>query len=133
MAIIKGKATTLKLTITGTPTLIPYITKLKTPAYKNETMDITNLDSTVVERDDTLPDPGELTGELNYDSANAVHQALQTLAASGGDGVYTVTLPNNATIGFTGIITNWEPGEVDAKGKHTRSFSIQPVGSLSLG
>ena len=125
MPHVKGKGTTLAVNSVA----IPGIVSLVPPGWSIDKVDTTDLDSTWMECDSTLPDPAPITGVLNYDPA--AHAGIEALAASGAIVTCAVGLPGGGGYSFDGFVSQWNSESVDVKGIHKKSFAIQPVGEVS--
>lgn len=133
MAHVKGKGTVLKVTLDAVLTAIPAVVSLVPPGWSNDKVDITDLDSTWMECDSTIPDPAAITGILNYDPADAVHQDLEALAASGASAACEVLPPTGGKkYTFSAYVSQWSSESVDVKAIHKKSFALQPIGAITV-
>ena len=71
--VTPGKGTTLKLTVSSTPTLIGQITNIQPPKVSQVAIDTTDLDATWKTCIGSVLDGGEVSFTLNWDASNAVH------------------------------------------------------------
>lgn len=103
------QGSTLKLTITGTPTLIENVTTISdiVPMTRAQ-VSITALDDSAEQTAKGLLNWGSLKFSIMRDPTDSVHQALETQAQGSDDSVITATLPNTAatTIAVTGPIVS---------------------------
>ena len=133
MAHVKGKGTTLHVTLDAVLTAIPQVVSLVPPGWTNDKVDTTDLDSTWMECDSTLPDPAAITGMINFDPANAVHEDLEALAISGASAACEVRHPTSGKkYTFTAFISQWNAESVDVKAIHKKSFGLQPTGAITV-
>lgn len=102
---------TLKITITGTPTLIPQLTTLSTILDGTSAeVDVTDMDDTYMQTVSGLLNNGKLTASGFWDPNNAAHQAMRSQWISKAEAVFLVTLSNTeaSTIETTGPITQFK-------------------------
>ena len=133
MATIKGKGTVLKVTISASLTAIPQITSLTPGGVTNDKVDTTNLDSVWMESDSTIPDGTPISGQLNLDMADTEHRALHALAVAGTSAACEVLPPTGGyKFTFTAFFTQFNFDSVDVKGIHKVSFTLQPVGAVTI-
>ena len=133
MPHVKGKGTVLKVTLSATLTAIPAVVSLVPPGWTNDKVDTTDLDSTWMESDSTIPDPQPITGIINFDPADSTHTALETLAAAGTTAACEVLPPTGGKkYTFTAFISQWNAESVDVKSIHKKSFALQPVGAITV-
>lgn len=94
-------ATTLKLTITGTPTLVPQVTMLDVYfGGEADMIEITDLDDTAHQHISGLKDYGTLDFKLNYNPANAVHAAIISQWAAGTEATFLATAGDSGNTTF---------------------------------
>jgi hypothetical protein len=100
--------TTLKLTISATPTAVPQVVSLDMNLGADFTMiDVTDLDSTSIQNYSGLADFGTLDFKINYDPSDTTHQAIISQAIARGNTVTflsTFTDTGAATIQTVGPI-----------------------------
>lgn len=95
---IRIQTSTLKITITATPTLIPQVVSADTNlSLENPMIDISDLDSTLVQSLAGLADAQTVDFKINYDPSNAAHAALLAQHATGTN----TAGANDTTILFT--------------------------------
>lgn len=105
----------------SSPTFIAHITSLNGPTTNSNTVDITALDDTARRKIVTLPDNGEFTFGLNFDSdeagTGAGQSILRTALADGIERVFVMKLPAATpssgatgaeinTLTFNGLVKN---------------------------
>lgn len=94
---IPMKGATLKLTITGTPTLIPQVQEISDILGGESAMiDVTDLDSTAKQSMGGLIDWGEMAFKIFYDYSDSTHVALYTQFAALTEATFLATLANTA-------------------------------------
>lgn len=95
---IRIQTSTLQITITATPTLIPNVVSADTSlGLENPMIDISDLDSTSVQNTIGLRDNGTVDFKINYDPSNAAHAALLAQCVSGTN----TAAANDTTLLFT--------------------------------
>lgn len=123
---IRTQLTNLKITITATPTLIPNIVSADA-FFSGEApmIDISNLDSTMVQSLSGLLDGGTVDFKINWDPSNAAHAAIlaQWVAGTNTAGANDTTLL--ATLTDTGAATISTVGPI-------KTFKITGGGPNSL-
>jgi len=133
MAHVKGKGTVLKVTLDSVLTAIPQVVSLVPPGWTNDKVDTTDLDSTWMECDSTIPDPAPITGILNFDPANSVHEDLEALAMSGASAACEIHHPTSGKkYTFSAYVAQWNAESVDVKAIHKKSFGLQPIGAIAV-
>lgn len=115
---IRVQLTTLKITITITPTLIPNVVSADAfLSLENPLIDISDLDSTLVQNTAGLGDAGTVDFKINYDPSNAAHAAILaqwvtgTNTAAANDTTILATLtadPGGATLSTVGPIKTFK-------------------------
>ena len=113
---------------TATPVTFTQIANIKTFSGFDGSaseIDVTNLGSSAKEFRLGLTDPGQFTIEIDYDGANAGHNALRAKQVSGVLSNFQLTLPNAAVISFTGFVKKFSlAGGVDAVAKTSVDIRI---------
>lgn len=134
MAAVKALGTTLKVTISASPTTIPQITSLTPPQMSNPEVDTSALDSTWRTFLSTLPDGGTVDFTFNYDHANSTHDYLRDSFATGTQETWLVTFTDTgtATEAFTGHISAFNYGELTPEGLVQVSASIKVSGAVTI-
>lgn len=85
MALVKGKGTILKLTISAVLTAIAQLIELDIGAQDPETFDSKTLGGGVFEQDATgYASQGDITGNYFYDATNATHQFIASNSLTPG-------------------------------------------------
>lgn len=118
MAFTPGSGSTIKVTITATPTTILQITSIGAVTRTRAMIDFSALNDTqeqmlasVLKRSDVLTVKGWL------DCSTATHAYLETSYSAGTTEVWLITYAdtNAATLGFSGFLTklSYGPAEVD--------------------
>lgn len=123
---IRVQLTTLKITITATPTLIPQIVSADA-FFSGEApmIDISNLDSTLVQSLTGLIDAGTVDFKINWDPSNAAHAAILAQFISGTNTAASNDTTLLATLTDSGAATLQTVGPI-------KSFKITGGGSNSL-
>lgn len=134
MAYAPGKGTVLKLTITATPTDIAQVVGITPPQMTVGTSETTHLGSSWREYISTLPDGGEVSLTIEYDSAAATHAALWTAFTGGAAEAWSVVFNDtgDTAIAFSGILTGFAWDEVTVDNVVTASLTIQITGAVTV-
>lgn len=130
MAYTPGKGTTLSLAGTA----IAQVVNVTPPNMTMGTTETTHLTSSWKTYLANIPDGGEVSLTVEYDSAAATHAALWTDFQAGTAGTYLVTFTDTGatTIGFTAIITNFAWDEVVVDGVVTAKFTVKVTGAVTI-
>lgn len=115
---IRVQLTTLKINIATIATVIPQVVSADAfLSLENPLIDISDLDSTLVQNVSGLGDAGTVDFKINYDPSNAAHAAILAQWVSGTDSAasnnttFLATLtadPNAATISTVGPIKTFK-------------------------
>ncbi len=134
MANTPGKGTTIKLTISSTPTTIVQATSITAPQMANPLVDTTDLSSTWRTSIGTIPDGGEVTMAINYDASSATHAQLTTSFVAGTVETWLITFPDaqTATVGFTGHITAFNWSEATVENLVSATVTIKVSGAVTI-
>jgi len=119
-------------TTPATYVLIGNITSITGPSGEVGTVDTTVLTSTAKTFRPTLPDPGELTFELDFDPTDSTtHQKLENLAITpamhGWQITYATTPPKICTV--QGMLTKFEPSAGGVEENLTASVTVKCSGA----
>lgn len=130
MSYAPGLGTTLSLGGTA----IAQLVSVTPPSMENPTADVTHLGSTWREFVATIPDGGEISLNIEYDSAQATHATLASNFAAGTSGTWVVTLADSGgtTIGFAGPITNFEWDEIVVDDVVRASVTVKISGAVTI-
>jgi hypothetical protein len=110
MAINVGQGTILK----NGSTAVTQVVEVDGPAATVGTKETTNLSNTSKSYRAQLPDGGEVSATIQYDPADATHQALTTLINQWPQALTTYSVTFNTTAGtdkatFSAILTEFHP------------------------
>ncbi len=118
MAHITTKGTLLQLEIASTYTTIGQRVSIDGPQTSVTEVEVTDLDSTIVETVPGLPDPGSISFTCYLDWADAAHDDIFGFAGSPSVEqwrlVFPTTTPTN--LSFDGYVTAWSPTGLEANG-----------------
>lgn len=129
MAKIKGLGTTLSV---GGSTVGQVRSISKLFSGEVSTIDATDLDSTVREHVSGIGDMGSLDFELVYDPAVNSSAFVTLLEEPADDTAIVITLSNNGTIGFDGILTSFEVTGAEIDGLLVASGSFKINGEVTV-
>lgn len=134
MPTIKGLGTTLKVTITGTPTAIGQIESITPIDVKCPTVDTTDLDATWRTFVSTVLDGGELQFVINWDTANTSHAALWSKLTGRANETWLVTYADTGatTIGFDGPVTSFSVGSSQVDNIVKVTLTVKVSGTITL-
>lgn len=134
MSVAPGEGSTLKVTITATPTVIAQVTSLTPPGLKRPAVSKTDLSSTIQERRPGLLDVSELELTINYDPSAPTHAYLTTSILGGLTEAWLVTFADSgtATYGFSGFVTEFIPESLEVDGNATATVKIQPTTTITI-
>lgn len=134
MAYAPGKGTTLKLTISATPTTVAQVVSISGPTVEMGVSETTHLGSTWRTFIPNILDAGELTFTIEYDSADSTHAAIWSQMTAGTEAVWLITLADTGTttIGFNGPITGFSIDEIAVDGVVTASISAKITGAVTI-
>ncbi len=122
----------------GTYTTIAQVTSIEGPEREREAVPKTHLGSTAKEyRGSKIPDNGEVSFVALFDPANATHEKMEELFAS-GDTVNWRLVFNNDTNSrphrqFAGFLTNWKPTGMEVDSNVEMNVTIKITGDISEG
>jgi hypothetical protein len=125
----------LQGTISGTLTTITQRVSIDGPDGSVGVKETTDLDSTAVERRPTLPDGGDISGQIWLDPADTTHQWLATQQATPPalptpwKLLFNTTPPHSGT--FNGILTQYKVGGMTTDGYLTADFKISLSGIVT--
>jgi len=138
MAKQKGLGTTLEVDLEpgGSPVYVSIgqIVSLSGPSQSVRTIDSTNLESTAAEFLATLPEGGELTGQVHLDEGLTGHDQLQELANSPPvvNPSARLTTSGGTTYVFDFVLTSWEVGGFEVDGIVVADFTFQISGTVTV-
>lgn len=132
--VTKGLGTTLKVSITGTPTLIGQIESITPCNVTTQTVDTSDLDATWKTYVATILDGGELTFVINWNTADTQHAALWTKVTGRANETWLVTYDDSgdSTIGFDGPITSFNVGPSEKENIVKVTLTIKVSGAVTL-
>lgn len=118
---VPGAGTSLKLTITATPTLIPGVHEISWDGFSVAVRNPTALDDTSVQKRPGLPNFGDVKFKTWHDPNNTVHQALvaKVTGATPTQALDTWTLTYNdefvvhANFVITGFLTEYNESGIE--------------------
>ncbi len=125
----------LKLKIvSGSPGVyydIPEVVSFSGPGGSGQIIDVTNLDSTAIEKVMGLPDEGQLTFQINYVPSDAQHAALREARNAQALTSFQIEFPDNAGTkwSFDGYVTNFTTS-VGVNASIKASVTIEITGSV---
>lgn len=130
MAIVDASGTVLK---NGT-NVITQVTSLTPPDVTNNEVDTTNLASTTMTSDSTLPKFGTLKFTLNYDAADTQHLALYTAAQAGTTTTMHVVLTDagNVDIACPSWVSKWTEQALTPGQKAKVDVEMQLTGAPTI-
>lgn len=125
-----GHGTLLKLKIAATYTTIAQRVSIQGPGLKVPTVDTTHLDSPAREKRPTLPDPGSLKMQVEFDPTDPTHKAMFDLIFTPVVAQWKLVFTDSAPTGwaFDGILTGFEPGGMTVDGNLTADVEIEVTG-----
>lgn len=116
-------------------TTIVQMQSINIPGYKRDEVDVTTLDSTIM---DFIPgDPPEVTGITIsgiWVGGLASQELLYTSAAAKTNDTYSIVVNSwttSRTATFTGYCVGWEPQEVSSKDPLRIQFTIRPTSVIT--
>jgi hypothetical protein len=137
-----GSILAINTASSGTPvyTTIGEITKLNQSGKKNNTDDVTNLESTDEEFITTIPSPGTYAFTVNRVSSDAGQAALLTAFNSGAKTLFKITMPlapgqttTGDTQAFTAIVEDYnDSGSIEPKKTVTVEGSLKVSGAITF-
>jgi hypothetical protein len=141
MAFTPAKGTKLQLSIASVFTDIAQVTNIGPPKMKMGKSETTHLQSdwkTFIASN--ILDGGEATFSIEHDPNDTTHSSLWTkfkdVSSSNNQGVqdWKVLLVTNPakTVAFSGIITDFAPGELTMEGLLTAELTIQVSGAVTI-
>lgn len=133
---VKGFGTLLKHSTDGTAayTTLAEVTEISGPTMEVGTVETTHLSSTTREFLPTIPDGGEITFDIEYDSDDTSHQILTGLMTTPAIAYWQVVMSDGtaANFSFAGILTGFEPGGFTVDDVVTASCSIKVTGDVTV-
>jgi hypothetical protein len=132
MARAKSKGATLWVTLSGTLTKIPQVTSITPPGSTMDDIDVTDLESTVMEYDSTIPDPQPIAATFNYDPADTEHAALKDLHDAGTAVAIEVRLAASKKYTCTAYVKTWQPQVLEIKGIQKVDITLRPTGAITI-
>jgi hypothetical protein len=116
-------------------TLIARVNGIKLGAFKRNTLDATDLDSTGKEFVTGMPDYGEVTFNLRFDVSHTSHTALIAAFVAGASKPFVVKVGGATPAqqwGFNGLITSLGPWAYDVEGIQTCDCTVKISGAATL-
>jgi hypothetical protein len=134
MAYAPGKGTTLSLTIAATPTVLTQVVSITPPSMEMGMSETTHLGSTWRAFLANIPDGGEFTFELEYDSAAATHAAVWSQFVLGTEAVWLITLADTGTttIGFSAPISGFAISDIVVDDIVKLTVSAKVTGAVTI-
>lgn len=134
MAYAPGKGTILQLEIASVFTAIAQLVNVTPPSMSVGTSETTHLASTWREFIGSIPDGGEITFTIEYDSADASHAALSSKFAGCAVENWKVLFNDagDTEVAFSGIITGFSWDEVVIDNVVTASLTVKVSGTVTV-
>lgn len=134
MATVPGEGTTLKVTITATPTVIGAVISVDPPELARPPIDTSHLTSNPREYRVGVLDISELTFVINYDPGTTTHAYLTSSILAGTLEVWLLTFADSgtATYGFSGYLSSFKPESIELDGNVTATVKIRPTTTITI-
>lgn len=137
MAATPGSGSTLKVTITGTPTVVAQLKAFGHVTRTRAVLDFSALSDTMEQSLPSVLKRGDVVAISGFlDASNATHAYLETSYVGGLTEVWLITFAdtNACTIGFSGFLTELTYGaaeidglvSIEAKIKMTTVITVTP-------
>lgn len=132
--VTPGKGTTLKITISATPTLIGQIQSITPFNASSEPIETTDLDQSWKTYIGSIKDGGSLTFVLNWDADASVHGTLWSKYTGQAVETFLVTFTNTgaSTAGFDGVITGFQVGSAAVNNIVTATLTVKISGAVTV-
>ena len=117
-----------------TYTKIDNVVKITPPTPTRDEVDMTVLESTVMEPDPAdPPDMGEFSFDFNWHPTDTNHELLDTLFNSGAKVPWRVEFPfaTPVTDTFTGWVKNLTPGDLESKTAIRRTCTVRVTSAIT--
>jgi predicted secreted protein len=118
---------------------IAELLSLQPPQWERGTMDVTTHDSAGQAREfiaEGVYDAGEISGQVHY-IAGSAGDTLMLAAMTGGTTMNCKCVLKAATgtqdLTFQGILTAYQPDDMEVDGKQTAAFTIKITGAVTQG
>lgn len=132
--VTPGKGTTLKVSVSGTPTLIGQIQSITPFTATGEAVETTDLDQTWKSYIGSILDGGTLTFVLNWDADNSMHGTVWTKFTGQAVESFTVTFVNAgaSTAAFSGVITGFNIGAAQTNNIVQATITVKVTGAITV-
>ncbi len=133
LAVNPGKGTLLKATISTVLTTIAQRVSIDGPEWTVGTAETTNLDSANKTYRPTLPDPGKVTGTLEFDPQDPTHLFLIGCMTTPVVVVWNLVFEDadNTVFSFSGFLTKLKPTGMEVESNLEAEFEIQLTGAIT--
>lgn len=128
----KVKGTQLKVTISASLTLVPQCFDIKPTGYSNDPIDITSIDSSVMEKDFSISEASQITATVIWNPANSVHIQLQTWSGTPSTIACEVVFPGAVRYQFNAYVASFDFVSGGVKDVHKRTLVLQPTGAITV-
>ena len=129
------KGTVLQLTVTSTLTTIGQIESISQMySVSQQPIDTTGLDSSWKTFIGSIPDAGELQFVLNWNPSNTVHGNVWSAAQSATPVAWQITCADAgaATLGFSGVMTQFQPQGGNVEGIVKVNCTLKITGAVTI-
>ena len=131
---VAGKGTDLMVMLNSSYTSIAGVRSISGPGIKLGNRDVTSLLSSWMENAPTIPDGGELSIDIMYDSTSDTQKYIQTSIAtpvSSGHS-WKIILANSKFFTFNGNITGFAFSGMDVEGTVTAQLGLKVNGAITF-
>lgn len=132
---IKGAGTLLQAYISGSYTTVAQRVKVEGPDGSNELVDTSDLDSTAVERNPTIPDGGDVTLSIWFDPNESTHTQLETWRTSPPSTapLFQVVFPTSPSkkVQFGAWVSAFKPTGMEVKGYLQADVTLSITGAIT--
>lgn len=134
MSAIKGAGTTLAVDFAGSgSTTVVNVTSVSFSGWSRSEIDVTNLSSTSKDYLVGIPEGGEISCELFWDSEESSNVAFGTLLNSGAKRAIVITFSDDSTVSADCYLTGFDIDSGSVDDAVTASATFKITGPVTLG